>query len=98
MKEKPPIPKCKACGDDLYAERRWFYDKRKKYCDNCATERKRNKDALRMKHKREQAKLERDREIARLRMEVEVLQEQHNHDVIVNQSLQKRLAQIRDWD
>ena len=99
MKEKPPIPKCKNkdCQCDLYPERRWFYDRRKKYCDVCAKERKRDKDAQRMKAKREQAKLERDREIARLRSENEAFQKQHEHDVIVNQSLQNRLAQLRDW-
>ena len=100
MKELPPIPKCKnpACQCDLYPERRWFYDGRKKYCDNCAEERKRSKDAQRMKAKREQARLERDREIARLRSENEAFQKQHEHDVAVNQALQNRLAQIRDWE
>lgn len=100
MKEKPPIPKCKnpACQCDLFPERAWSYDKRIKYCEACRKERKKNKDALRMKAKREQARLERDQEIAKLRIEVKTLQEQHEHDVMVNQSLQKRLAQIRDWE
>ena len=100
MKEKPPIPKCKnpACQCDLYPERRFFYDGRKKYCPICAEERKRSKDNLRMKANREQARNERTLKIKSLEAENKELREQHEHDVAVNQALQNRLAQIRDWD
>lgn len=76
LKVKPPIPKCKQCGCDLYPERRFFYDKRRKYCAVCAEERKRDKDAERMRRLRSEVREERTKEIKRLRNEVENLNEQ----------------------
>lgn len=99
MKEMPPIPKCQnpACQCDLYPERRRHYDMRRKYCKDCAEERKRNGDDERMKTKREQARNERTRRIEELERENKLLREQHEHDVMVNLELQNRLAQLRDW-
>lgn len=95
MKVEPEIPKCKQCGAPLYQSRQLFYDKRKKYCPECAEQRKRGKDADRMKKKREERQAERterietlEAEVAGLRARVSLLSEE-------NAALRRKIIALR---
>lgn len=69
MKIKPKIPVCKQCGEPLYTEEKFFYDGRKKYCDVCAEDRKREMDAERMRLQRVARRDERTKKIEKLESE-----------------------------
>lgn len=78
----------------MYAEERFFYDGRRKYCKRCAEERKRDKDAERMKVKRTAARDERTKRIefleaqnVELKMKVDMLLDENAklRNVIISQ-------------
>lgn len=95
MKLKPEIPKCKQCGQPLYSEERFFYDKRKKYCAVCAEERKRDKDAERMKQQREQRRNERTEQIESLKKEANELRNKCKLLIDENDLLRKQIIRLR---
>ncbi len=97
MKIKPPIPKCKQCGCDLYAEEKFYYDRRKKYCDVCAEERKRDSDARRMKAQRTERKDARTKQIESLKAQVEEQAEQIELLISENKSLRNKIIEGRFW-
>lgn len=95
MKIKPPIPKCKQCGDDLFDEPAFYYDRRRKYCPLCADERKHDKDAMRMEKQREERQNARTEKIERLEREVKELQQRVELLVNENKSLRAVIIEKR---
>ena len=95
MKIKPPIPKCKQCGDDLFDKPAFYYDRRRKYCKVCAEERKHDKDAIRMANQRQECKDARTEKIKRLEQEVEELQQRVELLMNENKSLRAVIIEKR---
>lgn len=90
------IPRCKQCGVNLYDDVRLHYDRRKKYCDNCAVERKYMQDANRMREfRKSKSKFKRD-VISLQKQEIALLKQEVDDLFQIKTDLEKYIIKLRE--